>query len=144
MLCSIVWISWPLKLGLIACSKRSTWNYHSTLHNIWLESTPQSILLCRPWFGSAWFISEQFSLVFHIRISDDLTYWSSKFKGKKMSYSIRVNMVYSGVLLEVIAYFMFMASHRLHACCRLRDSGNIHVSKKSYPCVSCSLYHYDG
>ena len=34
ILCSLFWISWPLKLGLIGCLKMLVWNYHSMLCNI--------------------------------------------------------------------------------------------------------------
>jgi hypothetical protein len=55
MLCSLFWISSPLKLGLIGCPKMSVQNYHSTLCSISEEHRSHMIWRCRPWFGTAWF-----------------------------------------------------------------------------------------
>jgi hypothetical protein len=64
MLCSIFWISWPLRMGLIGCPKTLVTNYHSTLCNIsekWRSN--MTIWWCRAWFGPAWSGPEQSSLV---------------------------------------------------------------------------------
>jgi len=78
--CALFWISWPLKLGTTGCPKTSVLNYHSRAHT--------TIWWCRTWFDSTWSSSEWYSLAqpvsaLHVQIKDDLTYLSTKFKGKK-------------------------------------------------------------
>ena len=52
---------------------------------------------------------------------------------------LQTTVLYSSVLLETVASFFFMASHKLHACCRLHDSGNIRASKKIILCIKSFL-----
>jgi len=62
-LCSLFWISWPLKIGPIHCPETSARNYHPLLRNISAEHISHLVIReCRPWFDSAWFSSEQSGL----------------------------------------------------------------------------------
>jgi len=64
MLCSLFWISLPLKMGMIVCPKKSVRIYYSTLCNIsdeWISH--MMIWQCRPEFGSSWSVSGRSGLM---------------------------------------------------------------------------------
>jgi len=91
VLCSLFWISWPLKLELTQSPTTLVGNYHSVLHNISTKCrSHMTISCCRSWFdstrsGSEWSRVAWSSSVFHTCIQDDLTYLSAKFKEKNLT-----------------------------------------------------------
>jgi len=58
VLCSLIRISWPLKLGLQVCPEMSVRNYHTALCIISEEHRFYMIWQCRLWFGPLWSGSE--------------------------------------------------------------------------------------
>ena len=84
MVCSLFWVSWPLKTGLIGCPEMRVTNYHCMLRNNPEEcGSYVSIWWQRPWYGwalSGWERSgsAQFSSVLDTRIWDNLVYLSAK------------------------------------------------------------------
>ena len=81
LLCCLFLTGWPLKIGPIGCPEMSGRNYHYMLHNIPDEHRYHIMIWqCRLWFGSAWS-----GLALCTRISDDLTYLSTKFQRKNSS-----------------------------------------------------------
>jgi hypothetical protein len=95
VLCSLFWISSPLKMGLMGCPKTLVRNYPSTLCNVPEQCrSHMTICQCMPSFGSTRSASEQSGSAPHTRIYGDLTHISAKFKGKNL-VCIQVNTVYS-------------------------------------------------
>jgi hypothetical protein len=65
--------------------KTSVSNYRCTLRNVSeVHRSHKMIWQCRPWFGSTWSGSEQSGLTLYVRIEGNLTYLSTKCKGKKL------------------------------------------------------------
>jgi hypothetical protein len=91
VLCSLFWIALLLKMGPIGCPETHLSNYRSIRLNSSEERrSHMTIWHHRPWFGSSWSGSEQFSLVWscsmlHTQIYDDLTHLSAKFKERTSS-----------------------------------------------------------
>ena len=60
---SLIWISWPLKMGLINCPRTSVRNYYSLMCDSSEEHRSHlTIWQCRPGFGPSWSRSEQSGL----------------------------------------------------------------------------------
>jgi hypothetical protein len=117
MLCSLFWVSWPLKTGPIGCPEMQVTNYLRVLYNIPEECRSYvSIWRWRPWFGWAWcgserFSSAQFSSALHTRIWDNLTYLSAKGMEKIKLSCIGVNTVMIVFITNTELYLCLAAWH---------------------------------
>jgi len=113
VLCSLFWISWPLKMGLISCSEMPVMNYHSMLLNVLQESRSHVMIWCRSgserssllWSGSA---------LFYVNLS-----WAHILKclisGKNLS-SIRVNMVLANAMLVCVCTCVSVCNDNISLC----------------------------